>query len=252
MNPHLRIDAPLLAAAGVGGALIGWPAVALAAGVAVSLHSWAVVHPRCSWHGAVRWELPGRPSALALTFDDGPDPEVTPRVLDLLAAHGISATFFVIGRNAERAPELIRRIRAEGHALGLHGYSHSRLFPCWSRARVRADLQRNAALLADLTGEAPPTCFRPPMGLRNPLIGGAVRDLGLTCVTWTANARDTRVGSSTTDLLARLRPGLRPGGILVLHDGQEPDRPGHRTACLELIPALAAANPGLSWTTALA
>ncbi len=233
LRPHLIIDAPLAALAVAAAPTLGWgPAAAAAVGLSAGIHSLAVAHPRCSLYGRVIWRIPAT-TTVALTFDDGPDPEVTPHLLDLLAAKSVTATFFLIGANAARYPALVRRIRSEGHGLGLHSMTHSRWFCAWPSARVRRDLEDNRAVLSDLTGEAPPDWFRPPVGLRNPLITRVAADLGLTLLTWTANGRDTQGGTDRA-ILQRLSPGYIPGGILVLHDGVEPGRGPARTACPRL------------------
>jgi peptidoglycan/xylan/chitin deacetylase (PgdA/CDA1 family) len=155
--------------------------------------------------------------AVAFTFDDGPDPETTPRVLDLLARHGAHATFFVVGCRAAEHPELVRRIVAEGHALGSHTYEHSHVFHFRSARRMREDIQRGIAAIAHATGSEP-TLFRPPQGLRTPLLRDALARLPLVCVTWTGRGLDT-LGRPASRIVARLEPEVRPGAILTLHDG---------------------------------
>ncbi len=231
MRAHLMLDAPL-AAIGVSAALTGFPLVLpVLAGASLAIHTWGVVDPRSSFYLPVWWRLPVGEGQMALTFDDGPHPEVTPRVLDRLAAAGQRATFFLIGENARRQPALVRRIIAEGHALGLHSYSHSRFFCAWLPAKVTADIVRGAEVLADLTGRPAPTLFRPPVGLKNPLVAVAVRRLGLRTVTWSCRGRDTTLPPLPL-MLQRLRAGLVPRAILLLHDGHEPERPADRQRCL--------------------
>ena len=102
---------------------------------------------------------------VALTFDDGPSAEHTPKVLALLEQAKVEATFFVIGKKAEANPELVRLIVEKGHALGSHGYAHPRLFSLLSRERVREDIERSLQVLEKITGKRP-RLFRPPMGIR--------------------------------------------------------------------------------------
>ncbi len=229
MRPHLLVDVPLATATTLIGIQLGtwWP-LGVAAGAATALHVWGTVHPRASYYMRVHWRLAKGSPDVALTFDDGPHPEHTPAMLDLLAAHGCRATFFVVGEHAQRHPQLLRRMRAEGHAIGLHSHGHSRWFNCWPPHLVMRDLGRCGASIADATGEAPPRLFRPPVGLKNPLVGEAARRMGLVTVTWSERAWD-RPGRDAGPIAARLVAGLAPRAILMLHDGHEPGRPVDRS-----------------------
>ena len=246
-RPHLFVDAPLAGAAVAVAMTWGLPATLPLAGLAAALHTWGVVSPRSSWYTPLTWQLPAGSADLALTFDDGPDPDTTPRILDLLAAHDLHATFFCIGRNVERWPDLVRQIRAAGHGLGLHTHSNARAFTWWTPRRLVADLKANAAALAAATGEAPPRLWRPPVGLKNPFLVEAARRLGLSMVTWSHRGFDT--GSASAErVTSRLMAGIRPRAILVLHDGSEPEHPRDTTVCAEVLAALAPAirRAGLS------
>ncbi len=230
MRGHLLVDVPLVAACVSLFPLYGLQPLLWATPLATAIHAWGVVNPRSSLYLPVWWRLPAGSPDVALTFDDGPHPEVTPRVLDLLAGAKQRATFFVIGENVRRHPALVRRIVDEGHAVGLHSDAHSWWFNCWPPSRVRRDLERCAASIADATGQPAPTLFRPPVGLKNPMVGFIAGRLGLTTVTWSARGLDT--GSSPADVvLARLERGLAPRAILALHDGCEPLRPRSRELC---------------------
>jgi len=230
LRPHLLVDAPLAAAALSLGAAwgAGLPLAALTAGT-LALHAWASVSPRSNYYLRVHWRLPAGETGYALTFDDGPHPEHTPAVLDLLAAHGARATFFVIGAHVRQHGALVRRIRAAGHALGLHSDGHSRWFNCWPTRQVRADLDRCRQTIADASGEAPPVLFRPPVGLKNPIVADVVSELGLIPVTWSARAWDTR-GATAERIAVRLKLAARPRAIVLLHDGHEPAYAGSRAA----------------------
>ena len=243
IRPHLALDAALAGLTISFGYALGpgLPFAALGAGT-LALHAWATVSPRASFYLRTHWRLPEGETGYALTFDDGPHPEHTPAVLDLLAAHSARATFFVIGAHVRRHGALLRRIRAEGHALGLHSDGHSRFFNCWPSNLVRADLERCQQAVADATGEPPPVLFRPPVGLKNPLVADAVRELGLVMVTWSARAWDTR-GARAERIAGRLRRAAEPRAIVLLHDGHEPAYVGSRA---ETVAALALALPQLS------
>ena len=171
MRGHLIVDVPFIAAAVSLIPVYGWTPLGWLTAAAVGIHAWGVVNPRSSLYMPVWWRLPAPCTGVALTFDDGPHPERTPAVLDLLAQHGQRATFFVIGENVRRYPALVRRIVAEGHALGLHSNSHSWMFNCWPPGRVQRDLECCGAAIADVTGRPAPVLFRPPMGLKNPIVG---------------------------------------------------------------------------------
>jgi peptidoglycan/xylan/chitin deacetylase (PgdA/CDA1 family) len=155
----------------------------------------------------------------ALSFDDGPDGECTPRVLDLLDERRQRATFFVIGRNADRHLALVGEIARRGHELGNHSYTHSRL-TAFSTDRLAAQLERTSALIESAAGRRP-RWYRPPAGLLFPTVVEAVRRSGLELVAWSTSAHDGTKAMSARRATARLLDGLRPGAILVLHDGIE-------------------------------
>jgi peptidoglycan/xylan/chitin deacetylase (PgdA/CDA1 family) len=158
---------------------------------------------------------------MALTFDDGPHPEHTRRVLDLLEARGHRATFFVIGRKAEAAPELIAEIARRGHALGNHSFSHAHTIPFFPVGKLTEDLERAQALLEQASGRKT-RWFRAPVGILSPRVVAAAARAKLTLVGWTATARDG-VAARVDEAAARLERALRPGAILVLHDAAERD-----------------------------
>lgn len=237
MRGHLLIDVPLVAACVSLFPLYGLQPLLWATPLASAIHAWGVVNPRSSLYLPVWWRLPAGSPDVALTFDDGPHPETTPRVLDLLAAAGQKATFFLIGENVRRHPALVKRMVDEGHAVGLHSHSHSWLFNCWPPGPVRRDLEACASAIADATGRAAPTLFRPPVGLKNPVVGFVAGRLGLTAVTWSTRGLDTG-GAPAAAVLARLERGLVPRAILTLHDGCEPRHPRPREQCLAVLAPL--------------
>jgi len=157
---------------------------------------------------------------VALTFDDGPDPEPTSRVLDALAARDAKATFFVIGERAERHPALITRMVAEGHAVGTHGHRVDPLLGFRGLAAVRDDLGTSVRVLERMLGSAP-TMFRPPYGVLNPRIARAADELGLEIVCWDIRGLDGIARTSADDLVGRVVPRLRDGSIVCMHDAAE-------------------------------
>lgn len=147
----------------------------------------------------------------ALTFDDGPDPLSTPRVLDLLDAHDAKGTFFVVGSQAARHPEIVDRIRSGGHALGNHTWSHPSL-PRLTQADRRRELLRPQQEISGLD-----TLTRPPYGHFDVATWYDLRRLGLRPVTWSGHAMDWAV-TDPRALVERMQRELRPGAILLLHD----------------------------------
>jgi len=164
----------------------------------------------------VRWRT-ASPAAIALTFDDGPDPEQTPRILDLLARHDARATFFLIGEHVDRYPELVRRMVAEGHAVGNHTYSHSRCreldFPTLMRQLERTDAALESAL-GPCSSLSP--LFRPPFGEIRVEQALYLAASGRTLAFWNQDSRDYR-GASAQEITA-LGPRLNAGDVVLLHD----------------------------------
>lgn len=209
------------------GALVGYVALVLC----------GVLFLRLGMFADVVWRGGDEARGVALTFDDGPSPEHTPKVLDLLDEAGVVATFFVIGRKAEAHPELVRRIVERGHAVGVHGYVHDRLFSLRSPAFVEADLRRAVGALERITGRRP-TLFRPPVGHSNAVIARAARRLGLTIVGWSVRGLDGLARARADRVAARVAPRLRDGAIVLLHDAAERD--DHTPAAVAALPRILA------------
>jgi peptidoglycan-N-acetylglucosamine deacetylase len=153
--------------------------------------------------------------AVALTFDDGPDPDVTPHLLELLRRHGVRATFFVTGARAERLPGLIREILSRGHTLGNHSYHHDPLLMLRSRAKLREEIIRTQDVLSAFAVR--PLTFRPPVGITNPRLPGVLRELGMYCVTFSCRPFD-RGNRRIAGLSEIILKKVRPGDIILLHD----------------------------------
>jgi peptidoglycan/xylan/chitin deacetylase (PgdA/CDA1 family) len=173
---------------------------------------------------------------IALTLDDGPDPEVTPIVLDMLDAAGVKASFFCIGWRARRYPEICRQIVARGHRIENHGDAHSWAFSTWGPQRIKADIEAAQVTLADITGQTP-EFFRPTAGLRNPFLEPVLCDLGLYLATWTRRGFDTRERQSSV-ILQRLKKSLAAGDILLMHDGNSARTPEGKPVILSVLPVL--------------
>lgn len=199
---------------------------------------------------AYAWRGPRGRRRLALTFDDGPDPDWTPRVLDVLAERRTPATFFVVGERAARAPATVRRIAAEGHEVASHAWSHRSLWRLGPRATER-EVARTHALLAGLTG-APPRHFRPPWGMVNAALFGALRRHGERLVLWSIQPEGLRPVAAERQV-RHVLDRARPGAIVDLHDAE--GTPAAPARLLEALPAmldgLAAAGYELTTVAAL-
>jgi peptidoglycan/xylan/chitin deacetylase (PgdA/CDA1 family) len=158
--------------------------------------------------------------AVALTFDDGPDPQTTPLLLELLARRGVKAAFFCVGEQVARQPELARQIAAQGHLVENHSYQHHRWTNLFSVSRLRADLNQAQAAIRQATSRAP-VFFRPPMGLTNQRVFAVARELGLRVAGYTARGCDKHPVPPER-IVARLLRRLSPGAIFLLHDGGVP------------------------------
>ncbi|MEM6855494.1 MAG: polysaccharide deacetylase family protein [Planctomycetota bacterium] len=224
----------ILPAAVFGGAVVGW----------------GIFHPRSRIMGPLihrgwpsdhegdggddelfRGEFRGR---VALTFDDGPTPDSTPAVLDALKEVNALATFFVVGRNVERHPDLLRRMHDEGHLIANHTYDHDRQGLWGLNAFWRRQIDRADDAVLDIIGRRP-AMFRPPMGLKHWHLMQEARYGGHAVVTWSRKARDGGAKPPKKTKLIKRLAKARDGDILLLHDGHEPDRPASRRITAEAV-----------------
>ncbi len=209
----------LLGAGGLvaGGAVTGYIAAAVPSQAAEDgAREDGAFAPTSTGSQQVLWSVATDEAAIALTFDDGPNPAFTPRVLDILAAVGARATFFVIGEQAGRAPGLLRRILAEGHEVGNHTWSH-RSAALISAEDTRGEIRRATEALTAATG-TPPRFYRPPRGM---LTGSALEHahlLGQQVVLWSVD-RGPAVDTDGDGVRRHLIEHLAPGAIIDLHDG---------------------------------
>lgn len=233
-----------LHAAAAGAALLwpgAWPwalgAVALNHGVLSTAGLW----PRGQWLGPNVTRLPAAAAAhqqVAITLDDGPDPEVTPAVLDLLAAHGTRVTFFCIADQAKAHPALVRRMVAAGHSVQNHSKAHRHHFALLGPRGLTREVEQAQAMLADITGVLP-HCFRAPAGLRNPLLDPVLHRAGLHLVSWSRRGYDTR-RRDPQQVLQRLTHRLSAGAILLLHDGHAQRSAAGTPVLMDVLPPLLA------------
>ncbi len=151
-----------------------------------------------------------------LTFDDGPDPETTPKILKTLNEQGIKAMFFIVGAKAEKHPSLLRQIVREGHLIGNHTYSHPYLFALSSAKHVQHEIEKGNAVIQEITGKKT-VWFRPPIGYTNPIIARVVRAMGVRVIGWNKRSYDT-VLKDAAKLEKRTLRLTTPGSIILLHD----------------------------------
>jgi peptidoglycan/xylan/chitin deacetylase (PgdA/CDA1 family) len=181
-------------------------------------------------------EAAARRGEVALTFDDGPDPEVTPQVLELLARRGVLATFFCIGRRAAAHPGLAAEIVRRGHRVENHSYAHSSAFAWYLPAALRRDIHAAQETLQRTAGRRP-RLFRAPAGIRSPLLERELVAAGLALASWSRRGFDT-VSRRPERVLRRLLRNLAAGDVLLLHDGSAArDRRG-TPVVLEVLPRL--------------
>jgi peptidoglycan/xylan/chitin deacetylase (PgdA/CDA1 family) len=216
---------------------------AAVAGVAVcaapAFMAWAVRGRSSSVFGPSVWRGDGRCPSIALTFDDGPS-ESTPRLLEIFARYGATATFFHCGANVDRLPEIARTVRDAGHEIGNHSYSHP-YFHFRGAAFMEAELARAQRSIESVTGAAP-TLMRAPYGVRWPGLRAAQKRLGLLGVMWTVIGYDWRLNAD--QIAGRVAGKIRNGAIICLHDGRglqvKPDIRQSLDAVDRLIPAIQA------------
>lgn len=213
----------------IAGALLGNHALLAAGGL------W----PRSAMIGPNLRRLPRTPASdavVSLTFDDGPDPAVTPTVLEILDRYGARASFFCIACQAAKFPDVVAEISRRGHRVENHSYSHSHRFSLMGRSALERELSHSQRILTQLAGSAP-AWFRAPAGLRNFWLDGLLQRHDLELVSWTRRAFDT-VSNDSRRVQNRLTRGLSSGDILMLHDrGSAIDGSG-RPMVLEVLPRL--------------
>lgn len=204
--------------------MLPWAAASL--GATHLLLGTAGLWPRSTLLGPTLLRLPASAAgAIALTFDDGPNPALTPYVLDRLDAHRARATFFCIGEHARRHPDLIAEIVRRGHAIENHSQHHRLHFSTFGPARIQREIVEAQQVLTELSGQTP-RFFRAPAGLRNVFLEPVLCRLGLCLAAWTRRGFDTLSDANAERVSARLLRRLAERDILLMHDGN----PGHDAA----------------------
>ena len=172
---------------------------------------------------------------IALTFDDGPYPPYTDRLLDVLKAKRVHATFFLVAEQAQQYPELVRRMKAEGHTVGLHAFRH-RDFLKLTEEEKRKDLEQGKNLLRDITGKNP-VYWRPPHGFRDFSVMETAAAQNLTVINWSVIPRDW-TGIDSQEIFRRVMDKAEDGAIVLLHDGDSPGYKASRQATVDAVAPL--------------
>ena len=194
--------------------------------------------PNSPVFGDVIGRGPRSSRTLYLTFDDGPNPTATASVLETLARERVAAGFFLVGEHVRRFPQVARRVARAGHEIGNHTLRHRKLHFA-GPARIREELERTHGLIVETTERAP-RVFRAPHGYRNPFVGRVTRRLGYTVFGWTFGVWDSDPRVAAEQIRARVRGKLRPGAIILLHDGDGYDPHGDRSRTAAALPGIIA------------
>jgi len=192
---------------------------------------------RAPLFGRIWWRGSDTRAAVALTFDDGPTEPNTTQILDVLKQHGVTATFFVLGANAERHPDVVRRIVAEGHEIGNHTYDHY-VLPLKGPAYIRSQVRQTSDIIERASGVRP-RLFRPPHGWRNPFVDSAVRAEGVEPVAWSLGVYDTDQPGAEV-IRHRVRGGLVNGAVILLHDGKSLEAQPDASQVVKALPGIIA------------
>ncbi len=240
-TPFVKVSFALhaVSAIAVGTSPLTWPWALAAVAANQVLIGGAVMWPRSTWIGENIRRLPETSNLkkeIALTFDDGPDLDITPRVLDLLDAAGHKASFYVVGKQAEKYPQVIQEIVRRGHAVENHSQHHTNSFAFYSSSRLHRELEAAQQAIADSSGSLP-RFFRAPMGFRTPFLDPVIARLGLHYTSWTRRGFDS-TATAPGPVVQRLVTHLSAGDILLLHDGSMLSSRRARPIVLDVLPEL--------------
>jgi peptidoglycan/xylan/chitin deacetylase (PgdA/CDA1 family) len=215
-----------------------WKSVVLVVVADHLLLVWGSLWPRSSLVGPNLRRMREADSAdvIGLTFDDGPDPEVTPKILNILDERGARATFFCIGARAEENPRLVAEIARRGHGVENHSMHHSKAFCFLGPASLGREIDRAQNVIQRHAGRRP-CYFRAPAGLRNPWLDSVLASRGLELVSWSRRGFDT-VSRDSARIARRLVRDIRSGDIIVLHDGSSARDAKGRPVVLEALPVV--------------
>lgn len=212
-----------------------WPCVVAGAAVVVGTAAYGAFSPRSSMFAPLIWKGDSATSSqLAMTFDDGPHPDITPQILSRLKEMNTKAAFFLVGQTAERYPDVVRMIHDDGHLIGNHSFDHASTGLFHGVNYWLDQLRRTDDVLFEITGEQP-RLFRPPMGFKHHRVGWAIQQTGHAIVTWSRRSFDG-VKTSPQKIVQRLVANAVAGDILLMHDGAPPKSSFCPHATVEVLP----------------
>ncbi|HVP35923.1 MAG TPA: polysaccharide deacetylase family protein [Terriglobales bacterium] len=184
----------------------------------IGFFAYASTSPKSEIFGKVIYHINTHKKTVALTFDDGPNGKYTQEVIDILDREGIKATFFLIGKNVEAYPDIAKEIAAHGHVIGNHSYTHRWLLPFENEKSILHEVDKAEEAIYNATGESP-RIFRPPHGIRSIWLDKVIQKEGYTMFTWDDMTTDYESGTVDRDIAKKILSRVRPGSIIVLHDG---------------------------------
>lgn len=200
------------------------------------LVGWAVFNVNSSFWARTLWRSPAPDKAVALTFDDGPDPDFTPKVLALLREKGVQAAFFCVGSRVREHPALAKQIAEEGHLLGNHSDSHAMWINFSWRRRLREEISACNTAIEQAAG-VKPRLYRAPHGFKNPALGDVLREQGMVAIGWQVRGFDAVVNDAAR-IAKRIVDKAKPGGVILLHDGAGLQGSADRAATLAALPVV--------------
>lgn len=214
---------------------VGTAALIITAGSAILMYG--VMNPNSRWWAETRWRASEK-QQVALTFDDGPDPESTLEIARILAEQDIQAAFFVVGERAEKHPDVVAKLHEAGHLVCNHTQSHAMTFhfSLWDTAR--RELRACNDTIRSVIGREP-TLFRSPQGFKNPALGDVLGELDMTAIGWQVRGLDSMRGDADA-ITSRIVERAEPGGVIMLHDGSGYGGRVDRSGTIEALPRIIA------------
>lgn len=212
-----------------------WAVAGAIAALALALILWGVFNVNSSLWAPTQWRAKAG-NAVALTFDDGPDPEFTPRVLEILAREKVHVCFFAVGERALTHPQLVRDIDTAGHLVGNHSHTHAWNINFALHGRLRREIAACNEAIKAAIGKLP-ALYRAPFGFKNPALGDVLHDAGMRCIGWQVRGFDA-VGGTPEAIARRIVLKAKPGGVLLLHDGSGLQGTSDRSATLQALPMI--------------
>lgn len=232
----------IIAIAGVAAALRfghgadGWIAAVVIVALTLAWIAWGVFNVNSSMWADTAWRAPEPVKAVALTFDDGPDPRFTPEILRVLSEKKVKAAFFSVGSRVIENPDLTKRIHDAGHIIGNHSESHGMWINFSLHKRLRREIQDTNAAIRQAIGQLP-RLYRAPHGFKNPALGDVLATEEMLAVGWQVRGFDA-VSGNAAKIAQRVVNGASPGGVILLHDGAGLQGTDDRSATVEALPVI--------------